>query len=296
MFENNILYTVAIWYSKERKMKVIINAKKKSVLDIEKKDVLNNLKEHGSLHLKNFDVSVETFTQFIGKIASRITCDPARKASTENAQLIMSGDMAMGLHLENGNAPYIPDFQFFYCQKAPKKLSRTTYCDGAKAFQRLSSATASLLQNRKIMYTRFIDESRWKKYFSTELNKEVKSLEEIIPLLPADTQLIAHDNGKIEWRVRRYAVFKDWMSRLQVQAHCILAPSVNYDIPRVTWSDGSLINPSIIGEIIDTCEKETHPMDLEDGDVVVLNNHRVMHGREEIFDPNRVMFGGQGYL
>ncbi len=277
-------------------MKVVRKDKKASILNIEKEYVLKNLKEHGSLQLKNFDVSVDSFSKFIGKIASRITNDPARKASTENTQLIMSGNMAMGLHLENGNAPFVPDFQFFYCQKAPKKLSRTTYCDGAKAFQHLSEVTAKLLQNRKIMYTRVIDELKWKKYFSTELNNQVHSLKEILPFLPKDTQIIEHDNGKIEWRVRRFAVYKDVMSKLLVQAHCILAPSINYDIPRITWSDGSLINPSILSEIIMSCEKETYPMNLEDGDVVILNNHRVMHGREEILDSNRVLFGGQGYL
>ncbi|HQS83885.1 MAG: hypothetical protein B7Y25_03075 [Alphaproteobacteria bacterium 16-39-46] len=277
-------------------MKVIINNKRGSILDIEKGYILENLKEYGSLNLKNFDVSVDTFSKFIGKIASRITNDPARKASTKNTQQIMAGDMAMGLHLENGNAPYVPDFQFFYCPIAPKKLSRTTYCDGEKAFRRLSKPTAKLLQNRKIMYTRFIDEALWKKYFSTEFNKQVTSLDEVRPFLPENTEIIDHDNGKIEWRVRRYAVYNDPMSKLKVQAHSILAPSINYDIPRVTWSDGSLINPSIIGEIIESCEKETHPIDLEDGDVAILNNHRVMHGREEILDPNRVLFGGQGYL
>lgn len=276
-------------------MKVIINNKKDKILNIEKEFVLKNLKKYGILHLKNFDVSVDTFSKFIGKIASRITSDPARKATTENTQLIMAGDVALGLHLENGNAPYIPDFQFFYCQKAPKKLSRTIYCDGEKAFRRLSKGTAELLQNRKIMYTRFISKPMWTKYFSTEFNKKVVSLEEIIPYLPEDTQVIAHDNGKIEWRIRRYAVSIDRMSQLKVQAHCILAPSLNYDIPRVTWSDGSLINPALIAEITDSCEKETYPMNLEDGDVVILNNHRVMHGREEVLDTNRILFGGQGY-
>ncbi len=277
-------------------MKVIINNKKENIVDLEKEYILKNLKENGLLLLKGFDVSVDTFSTFIGNIASRITSDPARKAFTKNSQLIMSGDMEMGLHLENGNSPYVPDFQFFYCQKPPKKRSQTTYCDGVKAFQHLSKKTAELLQNRKIMYTRFIDEPRWKRYFSTELNKEVKSLDEIKPFLPEDTQVTEHDNGRIEWRVRRHAVYIDPMSQLPVQAHCVLAPSVNYDIPRVTWSDGSLINPSIISEIVESCERETYPIGLEDGDVAILNNHRVMHGREEILDSNRVLFGGQGYL
>src|SRR5437899_157952 len=103
-------------------MKIVINNKKRNILDIEKKYILENLETDGALHLKNFDTSADAFSKFIEKIASRITNDPAREASTKNAQLIMAGDMAMGLHLENGNAPYIPDFQFFYCQKAPKKL------------------------------------------------------------------------------------------------------------------------------------------------------------------------------
>lgn len=277
-------------------MKVLINKNNDSILSLDRNYILNNLSKYGALQLKNFQISPDWFSEFISKISSRVTNDPARKATIENAQIIESGNMKMGLHLENGNAPFVPDFQFFYCYKAPKSKSRTTYCDGAKAFKRLTPTTAKLLENRKIMYTRVIEKSKWQKYFSTEFQRPIHSLEQISDSLPEDTQIIAHENDKIEWRVRRFAVYEEQLSTLKVQAHCILAPSINYDIPKITWDDGSMINPFIINEISESCEAETHPMDFEDGDVVILNNHRFMHGREEILDPTRIIYGGQGYL
>ncbi len=277
-------------------MKIITGNKKTSILDLEKSFILENLFKYGALQFNNFEACPESFSMFIKGLSSKVTSDPARKASTENTQLIEAGEMEMGLHLENGNAPFLPDLQFFYCQKAPKKKSRTTYCDGAKAFKKLSKQTANLLESRKIMYSRTIDEVKWKKYFSTELGISIDSLDQVLSHLPEDTQIFDHKNGKIEWRVRRYAVYSEPFSKFKVQAHCILAPSLNYDIPRITWSDGSIISPSVFSEVIESCESETHPFYLEDGDVIILNNHRFMHGREEIQDSKRIIYGGQSYL
>tara|TARA_A100000171_G_C2139425_1_gene153524 strand:- start:1333 stop:2226 length:894 start_codon:yes stop_codon:yes gene_type:complete len=277
-------------------LKFFFGNKKNGLENIEKEFVLQSLGEYGLLHFKGFDTSLESFSCFIEKICSRVTNDPARKASSKNAQKIVAGEVSMGLHLENGNAPFIPDLQFFYCKKAPQISSRTTYCDGARIIYKLPHDIRQQLEDRQIMYTRRIEKAMWKKYFSTELGRTISSVHEILPFLPDHVKIIPKDNGDIEWRVQKYVVYTDKLSKKKVHAHSILAPSVNYEIPVVTWSDGSQIDPRIISTITRICEKETHPLDLEDGDVVVVNNHRVMHGRENILDPSRQIYGGQGYL
>ena len=65
--------------------------------------VNKELAKSGVIIFKNFTVDLDLFTRFIAKHSRRVTNDPARKASSSNAQLIEAGDVEMGLHIENGN-------------------------------------------------------------------------------------------------------------------------------------------------------------------------------------------------
>lgn len=274
----------------------IIDGKNMQLGHIERSDVIEHLTNSGIVLFRNFNVDVEKFSTFIGNVCSKVTSDPARVASAENTQLIESGEMEMGLHLENGNAPFMPDLQFFYCDKSPLKLSRTTYCDGAEAYKLLDPKTATYLADRQIMYTRDVHISKWKMYFQVELQREINDISDITSLLPNNVQLIVKDESYIQWRVRRNIIFNSALSQDNVLAHCIYGPSLNYEIPCVTWSDGSMIQPDILNKIGNICDQLTRPIPYQDGDVVILDNHRVMHGREKILDNNRKIYGGQGYL
>lgn len=274
----------------------IIKGNKQELSNPTKTEILEAVKENGIIILRDFNLSVEKFSDFIGNICSKVTNDPARTASAKNTQLIESGDMTMGLHLENGNAPFMPDFQFFYCAVAPTNLSRTTYCDGVEAYQKLDKTYAQELFNREIMYTRNINDSLWKKYFSTELQQDINRIKDVLPYLPNYVEIREKDANNIQWRVRRKVVFDSPLSKKRVLAHCIYGPSINYDIAHTTWSDGSMIRPSILNAISEICDELTKPIPYASGDVVILDNHRIMHGREPILDTNRKIYGGQGYL
>jgi Taurine catabolism dioxygenase TauD, TfdA family len=79
-------------------------------------------------------------------------------------------------------------------------------------------------------------------------------------------------------------------------ANSILGPSYNYEKPRITFADGTDIPESILREIETVAERLTVNIDWEDGDVVVADNTRMMHGRREIVDTDRVLMNALSFV
>lgn len=65
----------------------------------------------------------------------------------------------------------------------------------------------------------------------------------------------------------------------------ILGPSYNYQKPKFTFADGSIIREDPIAELTELCEQHTQEIEWQDGDVAIIDNKRFMHGRREILVP-----------
>jgi hypothetical protein len=79
-------------------------------------------------------------------------------------------------------------------------------------------------------------------------------------------------------------------------ANAVLGPSHNYQPPRYTLTDGSPVTADEIEEIREIAERSTHEINWQDGDIAILDNTRVMHGRRAIADANRNLFIGMGTI
>ena len=75
----------------------------------------------------------------------------------------------------------------------------------------------------------------------------------------------------------------------------MLGPSVNYEPPRITWENGDDISLDIWDELKDVTERNTYSHFWKKGDIVVIDNTRVMHGRRRLDDQSRRIFGAQSY-
>lgn len=270
------------------------------LLDFSTPWINQNLSEYGALIFRNFSVSLDKFTKFIASHSSRVTNDPARKASSSNAQLIQAGDVEMGLHIENGNLPFLPEAQWFYCEKAAREGSQTTLCDGFFVWNQLSDKAKRLFSRKRLQFSRNIPEHLWKKYLSTELEISLEevgdsTLESVNKTVEGQQYQIKPD-GSVYSRYKVWAVRPTQFSKRLAFANSMLGPSVNYEPPRITWEDGSMIAPSLWDEVMEVTESCTDDIQWADGDVVLVDNTRLMHGRRKVLDQQRRMFGGQSYL
>lgn len=271
-----------------------------SISEIQTPWLIKQLKKSGTLIFRGFEIDRQRFSDFIETNTSRRTADPARKAQVKNAQIIMAGSDAMGLHVENGNLPFLPELQFFFCEVASKKAGKTTFCDGYDVWRDLPGEVQNLFINKKLKYERNIPEHLWKKYLAAELEIDIEKVGEnelkfVEQIVEGQTYKLNSD-GSVHSTYIIPAVNTTKFSRKLAFANSLLGPSFNYEKPKITFDDNTEIPGKILQIIKETTEKHTHEIDWKDGDMIVIDNTRVMHGRRKLENEPRQIFGAQGYL
>lgn len=272
-----------------------------SLESIDKESLLSYLSSYGLVVCRGFESDRIKFSALIERCSRKVTQDPARSSSVKNAQLISAGDVAMGMHIENGNLPFLPDAQWFYCEQSANGGSQTTFCDGFEVLDLFNNDMKSIFTERKIQYSRIMNNMLWKRYLAVELDMNIsditeKQLEYVNDRVDGQNYIYNSFDGSVYSRYQTYAVKKNLFSGRLAFANSMLGPSVNYHPPTITWGDGSIIAPKIWDCITDKVETTTRDMDWHQGDVALVDNTRVMHGRRKIIDNNRRMLGGQSYL
>ena len=244
-----------------------------------------NLKNKGWALMRGFEHDLEKFSDLVGRFCSKLTYDPAREFSGDSAQKVDAGVGAIGLHIENGNTPFPPDVVAFYSRKSAKVGSQTTLCDGADIYNGLSEILQKRF-SRPIIVSRTLPENLWKQYIANEHPKLTKAeevtelhLQELMNMLPGQSGDI-NDKGELYYRLCFSPVLKS--SGHAAFANAILGPSFNYEKPKYHFEDGTELSEELVAELRDLAEKFTMELSWQDGDMILIDNTRVMHGRRAI--------------
>ncbi|MGH8438067.1 MAG: TauD/TfdA family dioxygenase [Pseudomonas sp.] len=208
----------------------------------------------------------------------------------------------MGLHCENGNAPIWPDLSWFYCQKAPLTGSQTTLCDGQLVLKDFSQRLVDKFSNQKIRYRRSVPGDKWRRivcHYNPTINHvdDVKfsDLESIVGLEPGTTVTYHEESDSVSYIFVVSAIQRSPFNDKKAFANSILGPSFNYESPVIDFADGEAFDATLLKEIEDVTSRHTHIVGWQDGDVVMIDNRRVMHGRERVLDPDRKIFNALSY-
>ena len=260
------------------------------------------LAHHGVLLLRGFSGGVLDFSELIQRCSRRVTLDPARRYTATNAQLVDAGTEAIGLHLENGNAPLLPDVIWFFCELAASAGSQTTICDGEAALSALPAAAIAALEGKPIAFERRVPEEAWKRYVIKELGLADepaavgRSHLERMEALSPNTRLTRLDDGAIRYRFETEAIHPTRFSSAPAFANSLLGPSNGYEPPLIEFANGTPIPDALWEAMATATESVTREVDWQTGDVVIIDNTRYMHGRRAILDDRRVIHNAQSYL
>ncbi|MEL7935770.1 TauD/TfdA family dioxygenase [Pseudomonas delhiensis] len=266
---------------------------------INSETLYGDLAHSGAVIYRDFADTLEDFNNLVSAHSSRVTFDPARKAATSNTAEIEAGVYEMGLHRENGNLPFNPDLQWFYCLEPALVGSETTMCDGWRVLFELSAKTRKHFETRDIRYVRRIPWANVKRFLSIELNLPIEDITD-----EHLYQVNEHVKGQAYQRIDQNLISSEFVvSALEIsrfsgrKAFCnsMLGPSVNYEPPLITWADGEDISLDIWDEIKEITARNTYSHFWKKGDIVVIDNTRVMHGRRRLDDTSRRIFGAQSY-
>ena len=256
-------------------------------------DILTDLKTHGWTLLRGYHYDVKTFSQLMSQLCQTLTYDPARQNITSEAQKVDAGTHAIGLHIENGNTPMPPDIIAFFSELSAKKGSQTTICDGHAVYQALSpELKATFSQPMRI--SRYLPQVIWQNYVATATSRtdaDQISLDDLETFITATmSKTLTHHvepqaDGGVRYVLQIHAIREDNLSGQLAFANTLLGPSFNYEKPEFTLANGQHVDDALLNELTQLCEKYTQDIAWQNGDVVILDNKRMMHGRRQIDVP-----------
>jgi alpha-ketoglutarate-dependent taurine dioxygenase len=256
----------------------------------------------GYLVIRGMHPTVGDFNSLVRHYSSRTTLDPARAFHGDAAQKVDSGYGPIGLHVENGGTPYAPDLLWFCCVKAARTDSQTTVCDGFRVWDALSGRARQLFTAKPIKYTRGnIPAALWRRLAAFLAGDGTKAQDmtvaDLYRLANAGAQVRFDEapDGSVSYEYVVHAAHPtQWSGRI-AWANSILGPSYNYEAPDIRFADGSAIPDDVVAEYTEVTEMLTEEVQWQDGDIVLIDNTRVMHGRRAITDPGRTILNAQSY-
>jgi len=243
------------------------------------------LNQQGWSLLRGFEHDLEKFSTLVAGFCHKLTFDPAREFSNDSTQKVNAGTAAIGLHIENGNTPFPPNLVAFYSRKSAKQGSQTTLCDGAQLFNALP-ANLKKLFSAPMQVSRTLPAELWKRYVANEhpnvnMAEQVtpQHLQELMAMLPGQRGEI-NQQGELYYQLRFNPLLEK--NGQLAFANAILGPSFNYQAPQYHFADGTLLDDDIKDQIAQLAEHFTLELAWQDGDMLLIDNTRVMHGRRAI--------------
>ncbi|WP_369946026.1 TauD/TfdA family dioxygenase [Vitiosangium sp. GDMCC 1.1324] len=271
--------------------------------DLDPRSVIAKLATSGYLIFRGFPADLSVFSEFVKSYSSRVTLDPARKFHGGNvAQKVDAGVDAMGLHLENGNSPFRPDLTWFFCERAATRGSQTTVCDGYEVWEKASESARKQFLDQAIIYERRVEEQKWKLFVyhnrEGKIPMEEIGIEHLNALVDEQgtTTIDVKPDKSILYSFRTPAVLRSRFGSGLAWANSIFGPSYNYEAPRIFFADGRDISAGLLEEMRKLTDELTVNIDWQDGDIALIDNTRVMHGRRAIEDTGRKIYNALSYL
>ena len=213
-------------------------------------------------------------------------------------------DQPIVLHNEQSYTFNWPMKLWFYCAQCAETGGRTPLADSRKILNRLPHEIVERFEQKQIMYVRNYNPGislSWREAFQTGDRAEVE-------------EYCAQEGIEVEWRdndrlrtrqvrpaVRRHPQTGErvWfnhglffnLSSLEPSARETMLAVVHEDeVPFNTfYGDGAPIEPDVIDEIYNAYDTETVKFDWQRGDLLLIDNMLVAHGREPFTGDRKVL-------
>ncbi len=275
---------------------------RQTLLSIDRGDLLAKLAKHGAVLLRDFVTDADEFSKLVSLITPKTAIDPARAFFSKNVQLVNSGVSEMGLHCENGTTPLVPQIVWFYCERAATTGSQTTLCDGVEVWELLSPRAKSLLLSHKVRFSRNVKNELWIKYvkhhfphLASESNIDQKMLDDIFNHIPG-SEVRLNPDGSLFLSYATFAAHSTFFGDKIAFANSIFGPSFNYEAPTICFENGEPLPDWLLLEARTKTDVLTSEIPWISGDIILIDNSRVMHGRRHITDLSRKIFTALGFL
>lgn len=271
----------------------------------------SRLHEHGAILFRDFNLrGVSEFEDFVRTFGHELLSynyqsTPRRKVS---GNIYTSTEYPAGqtipLHNEMAYARSWPMKIFFYCETPAADGGETPIADSRRVFARIDPRIRERFIRKQIMYSRNYDEGldlSWTTVFQTTDRSQVEAY-----CREAGIDFEWLDGNRLRTRqVCQAAVVHPitgawvWFNQAHLFHISSLEPSVRaamsstyevHEYPRnAYYGDGSAIEDEVLESIREAYREETIVFPWETGDVLMLDNMLMAHGRQPFMGQRKVV-------
>lgn len=199
---------------------------------------------------------------------------------------------AVPLHGEMYYTKNRPAMLWFYCERPPDADGETTLCDGEQLWQRMSDEAKATFTDRRVKYVRHLPDGAWQEAFQTD------DLDVVARHCAAeDTRLSVGDDGGVvteflDWAVavgrsgardtfvnNVVALYLGELAFRQGTSAAMRKLSGGTFQLTVRMEDGAPVPGRVIKELMGLHRRSTHHHVWHEGDVLLVDNRRMLHGR-----------------
>lgn len=271
------------------------------------------LYRHGGLLFRDFNVrDVSAFEQFVRDTSGEMLAYRERSSprSQVSGNIYTSTDYPAGkrifLHNENSYQHIFPLKIYFFCVVPPAQGGQTSIADCRRVLRRISSETRARFEERGgwMLVRNFREDLGlpWQTVFQTGNKSEVEQYcagagiawewrgnllrtRQVRPVVARHPQ-----TGEEVWF--NHATFFHLSTLEPAVRQALTAEYGEEDLPNQTYyGDGSPIEPSVLDELRDAYQQETVIFDWQHGDILMLDNILVAHGRETFTGARSIVVG-----
>lgn len=267
---------------------------------------------HGGILFRGFARgSVETFSSFVAAVSGEPL--PYMEGSSPRHEVAdhvytstdYPADQRIPLHNELSYSHTWPLRIFFHCVEPPASGGATPVADSRNVYQRISPALRERLEERDYLYVRHFRPNigiGWRTAFQTDDRAAVErycaendieftwGARDALTTRQRRPVSAAHpETGEMTW-FNHLTFFN--VSTLDPMVAKALLSMGKENLPNNTYyGDGAEIEPAVLDELRTAYEAETVVIPWEEGDIMMLDNMLVAHGRQPYTPPRHIVVG-----
>ena len=266
---------------------------------------------HGALLLRGFALgSVDDFDAFVrafdwpnfryrDSLSNAVRVNRTERVFTANEA---PPDVEIFMHHEMAQTPVYPGKLFFFCEKAAERAGATPICRSDVLWERITLELpdfAAAAESRGLLYTNVMPDEddpqsgqgrSWRSTFhATDRAEAERRMDELgyarewrsdgslvatTPVLPAVRRL---DDGRAVFFNQLIAAFRGWKD------------SRNDPSKAISFGDGAPLDVEAVLRVCDIADELAFDIPWRDGDVALIDNYLVMHGRRPFEGSRRVL-------
>jgi alpha-ketoglutarate-dependent taurine dioxygenase len=285
-------------------------------------DVVDLFRSEGALLFRGFSADTAAFTRFSGLCCTEFSTYKGggfrwgylNREAVGNLDTLMTTTgstqgFALPLHGEMYYMLRRPSVIWFFCDRPPAAAGQTTVCDGRAIWEHLSPATRRFFDSHRIKYRRSLPDGEWQTTFQTQDPAEASEIcrhnggsflhgpDGSITTEYLCSAVVGREddaggqvfiNNLLIVYVIEWAFKSGWVASNVAGLPRDEAPMV------VRMEDDSEIPDDVITEALQVADQLTVEVTWQAGDVLMIDNTRILHGRRAYDGRERAIYVRMG--